>query len=214
MTTVLLCAAQTLAAQMLPARTSIVGTVTDAATGQPVVGATILVSGTTQGTASGPDGSYALRGLATGSYTLDVSMIAYEPQRIEVVGAAAGEVRIDIALREQSEQIGDVVVTAVRRTGSEVAVNRDVREAMTVMSGVSGQTIRKTQDRDAGEVVRRIPGISLVDDKFIIARGLSQRYNNVWVNGAAVPSSEADSRAFSFDIIPAGQIEKIGRAHV
>ena len=77
MTTVLLCAAQTLAAQMLPARTSIVGTVTDAATGQPVVGATILVSGTTQGTASGPDGSYALRGLATGSYTLDVSMIAY-----------------------------------------------------------------------------------------------------------------------------------------
>ncbi len=209
MTTVLLCAAQTLAAQMLPARTSIVGTVTDAATGQPVVGATILVSGTTQGTASGPDGSYALRGLATGSYTLDVSMIAYEPQRIEVVGAAAGEVRIDIALREQSEQIGDVVVTAVRRTGSEVAVNRDVREAMTVMSGVSGQTIRKTQDRDAGEVVRRIPGISLVDDKFIIARGLSQRYNNVWVNGAAVPSSEADSRAFSFDIIPAGQIENI-----
>ena len=31
---------------------------------------------------------------------------------------------------------------------------------------------------------------------------LSQRYNNVWMNGGAVPSSEADSRAFSFDIIP------------
>ena len=31
---------------------------------------------------------------------------------------------------------------------------------------------------------------------------LSQRYNNVWMNGGAVPSSETDSRAFSFDIIP------------
>ncbi len=204
-----LLAALLFSVQNLFAQNAVVGTVTDAATGQPVVGATILVAGTSKGTASGADGRYALRGLEAGTYTLDVSMIAYEPQRIAGVEASGGEVRIDIALREQSEQIVDVVVTAVRRTGSEIAVNRDVRDALMVVSGVSSQTIGKTQDRDAGEVVRRIPGISLIDDKFIIARGLSQRYNNVWVNNAAVPSSEADSRAFSFDIIPAGQIENI-----
>lgn len=38
---------------------------------------------------------------------------------------------------------------------------------------------------------------------------LSQRYNNVWVKGGAVPSSEADSRAFSFDIIPSSQIDNL-----
>lgn len=38
---------------------------------------------------------------------------------------------------------------------------------------------------------------------------LSQRYNNVWMNGGAVPSSEADSRAFSFDIIPSSQIDNL-----
>ena len=38
---------------------------------------------------------------------------------------------------------------------------------------------------------------------------LSQHYNNVWVNGGAVPSSEADSRAFSFDIIPSSQIDNL-----
>ena len=42
-----------------------------------------------------------------------------------------------------------------------------------------------------------------------MVRGLSQRYNNVWVNGGAVPSSEADSRAFSFDIIPSSQIDNL-----
>lgn len=42
-----------------------------------------------------------------------------------------------------------------------------------------------------------------------MVRGLSQRYNNVWINGSSVPSSEADSRAFSFDIIPSSQIDNM-----
>ena len=60
-----------------------------------------------------------------------------------------------------------------------------------------------------GEVIRRVPGVSLIEDKFVMVRGLSQRYNNVWINGGAVPSSEADSRAFSFDIIPSSQIDNL-----
>ena len=114
-----------------------------------------------------------------------------------------------ISLQPSAEEIDEVVVTTVRRLSSEAAVMQAVRNSKMVVSGVSKQMIARTQDRDAGEVVRRIPGISIIDDKFIVARGLSQRYNNVWVNDAAIPSSEADSRAFSFDLIPAGQIENI-----
>ena len=61
----------------------------------------------------------------------------------------------------------------------------------------------------ASEVIRRVPGISVIDDKFVIVRGLAQRYNNVWINGAAVPSSEADTRAFSFDVLPSSQIDNL-----
>ena len=77
------------------------------------------------------------------------------------------------------------------------------------MTGVSEQHIKRTQDKDAGEVIRRIPGVSIIDEKFVMVRGLSQRYNNVWLNGAAVPSSEADQRAFSFDIIPSSQLDNM-----
>lgn len=59
------------------------------------------------------------------------------------------------------------------------------------------------------KVIRRVPGISIIDEKFVMVRGLSQRYNNVWMNGSAVPSSEADSRAFSFDIIPSSQLDNM-----
>lgn len=61
-------------------------------------------------------------------------------------------------------------------------------------------TIEMESDQQVlGEVIRRVPGVSLIEDKFVMVRGLSQRYNNVWINGGAVPSSEADSRAFSFE---------------
>ena len=58
-----------------------------------------------------------------------------------------------------------------------------------MQTGVSAQQITKTQDKDASEVIRRVSGISIIEEKFVMVRGLSQRYNNVWINNSAVPSS-------------------------
>lgn len=205
--TMLLLHAALLGAQ--PAGT-ITGVVTDAASGAAIAGATVLVAGTTKGDATDAAGRYTIRGVAAGTCALDIAMISYTTRHIEgIVVRAGAESRIDVTLEEASATVDEVVVTAVRRVNTEAAVTADIRNARQVVSGVSSQSIARTQDRNAGEVVRRIPGISLIDDKFVVARGLAQRYNNVWLNNAAVPSSEADSRAFSFDIIPAGQIERI-----
>ena len=51
-----------------------------------------------------------------------------------------------------------------------------------MQTGVSAQQITKTQDKDASEVIRHVPGISIIEEKFVMVRGLSQRYNNVWIN--------------------------------
>ncbi len=107
------------------------------------------------------------------------------------------------------QQLGGVTVTAVRRTDTEAATVAEAKRSANVVNNVSAQEIKRTQDANAGEVIRRIPGVSLIDDKFVMVRGLQQRYNNVWINGGAVPSSEADSRAFSFDMIPSGQIDNL-----
>ena len=61
-------------------------------------------------------------------------------------------------------------------------------------------TIEMESDQQVlGEVIRRVPGVSLIEDKFVMVRGLSQRYNNVWINLGAVPRSEAHSHAFYFE---------------
>ena len=114
-----------------------------------------------------------------------------------------------IELSDADLQLQNVVVVAQRKLGTEAAVINTVRKSLPVVSGISAQQISKTQDRDAAEVLRRIPGITIVDDRFIVVRGLAQRYNNVWLNNATTPSSETDSRAFSFDVLPSSLIDNM-----
>lgn len=114
------------------------------------------------------------------------------------------------SMKGQKEQkVQEVRVTGRRLRNTEAAAIQIAKQSELVVNNISAQEIRKTQDSNAGEVMRRVPGVSLIDGKFVMVRGLAQRYNNVWLNGGAVPSSEADSRAFSFDIIPSGQLDNL-----
>lgn len=177
------------------------------------------------------DGNFSLLNLKDGTYTLYIKYVGYKTQKIDGVQLKGGK-RIDgkaivsskdtsskndasekalltIALQPDEQQLNEVTVTAVERRNTDAAMIQVAKSSPVIVSNVSAQEISRTQDTNAGEVIRRVPGVSLIDDKFVMVRGLSQRYNNVWVNGGAVPSSEADSRAFSFDIIPSSQIDNL-----
>ncbi len=189
---------------------SIEGIVLDKKTGEAIIGATVALESLNKGTGTNLDGKFKLENIPAGTYKLKVNYISYETVELSDVEVASGQVSpVNVALVESSQLLNEVVVTSVRRMNSEVSMLHSQKIALTVVSGVSSQQITRTQDRDASEVIKRIPGISIIDDKFVIARGLSQRYNNVWVNNSAVPGMEADSRSFSFDVIPSGQIENI-----
>ena len=185
------------------------GTVLDKATSEPLVGATVRVSPGSAGTATDTDGRYILN-LREGNYSFTVSYIGYADTTLMAnIPSLEKEAVIDFMLSPDATSLSEVTVTAVTRKDTEASMIEDERQSDVVQTGVSAQQIAKTQDKDASEVIRRVPGISIIDDKFVMVRGLSQRYNNVWLNGSAVPSSEADSRAFSFDIIPSSQLDNI-----
>ena len=157
------------------------------------------------------DGNFTLDGLKDGTYTLYIKYVGYKTQKIDKVQVKGGKESdaLTIALRPDEQQLKEVTITAVERHNTDAAMIQVAKSSPVIVSNVSAQEISRTQDTNAGEVIRRVSGVSLIDDKFVMVRGLSQRYNNVWVNGGAVPSSEADSRAFSFDIIPSSQIDNL-----
>lgn len=112
-------------------------------------------------------------------------------------------------MMKEEQNLSEVTVTAVVRKNTEAAAIQLARKSNVIETNISAQEILKTQDSNVGEVLRRVPGVSLIDGRFVMVRGLAERYNNVWMNGGAVPSSEADTRAFSFDIVPSSQIDNI-----
>lgn len=183
------------------------GSVTDKVTNEPLIGAVIQISGTTTGAITDLDGKFELAGLRNGTYKLMVSYVSYKTLTLEV--SVNGMSEINITLAPDNQQLGEVVVVAEAKKNTENALITRQRTSLVMQTGVSAQQITKTQDKDASEVIRRVPGISIIEEKFVMVRGLSQRYNNVWINNSAVPSSEADARAFSFDIIPSSQLDNM-----
>ena len=197
------------------------GVVIDKNSKETLIGAVVSVEGSNVKAVTDIDGNFTLNGLKKGKYTLYITYVGYKPQKIDGVqvkdtpeqggkpNQASTEEVLTVAMQPDEQQLKEVTVTAVERKNTEAATIQATKNSLVIVSNVSAQEISRTQDTNAGEVIRRIPGVSLIDDKFVMVRGLSQRYNNVWVNGGAVPSSEADSRAFSFDIIPSSQIDNL-----
>ena len=184
------------------------GRVTECGTDDPLIGATVFCDNT-HGTVTDVEGNYELI-LPKGLYNIKVSYVGYNDtisERIKVLDSS--EAIINFQLQPSGNELNEVVVSAIAHRKTEKSIILAQKSSLVVQSGVSAQQIELSQDKDASEVIRRVPGISIIDDKFVMVRGLSQRYNNVWINGGAVPSSEADSRAFSFDVIPGGQIDNM-----
>ena len=184
------------------------GVVIDQKSKETLIGAVVTVDGTNVKAITNIDGNFQIDGMKKDkTYTLYINYVGYKTQKID--GVQAKDADQVIALQPDEQQLKEVTVTAVERRNTDAAMIQVAKNSPVIVSNVSAQEISRTQDTNAGEVIRRVPGVSLIDDKFVMVRGLSQRYNNVWVNGGAVPSSEADSRAFSFDIIPSSQSDNL-----
>jgi outer membrane receptor protein involved in Fe transport len=184
------------------------GFVRDSNTSEPLTGATVAIKGTGGGTVADIDGHYSLKGLPDGKLVLEFRFVSYRTVEMECETKEA-VTRLDVAMEADDISLSEVYVSARMRSGTETAMLTTVRTLSQVASGISAAQITKSPDRVASEVVRRAPGVTVIDDRFIIVRGLAQRYNNAWINGLAVPSTETDSRAFPLDLVPGSQIDHL-----
>ncbi|WP_176133167.1 TonB-dependent receptor [Hymenobacter sp. CRA2] len=188
---------------------SIVGKVVDKKTGEAVIGATVVVPGTTQAAPVDVEGNYELK-LPAGTYNILMTYIGYKPMNFTGIVVSAGQkTTLNGALEENVHSLQEVTVTGQKQTGTEVALIQDLRKSEVVVSGMSNDQIVKTLDRDAAEVVKRIPGVTIQNNNFIVIRGLAERYNTVLLNDALTPSAEVDTRSFSFDILPSSVIDRV-----
>lgn len=180
---------------------------------EPLSGVSVKIVGETGGTATDVEGRYTLV-LAPGKkYELEFSIVGYESKTItevEVITSQLNELNITLDVKAKAGE--EVVVTGRRSSARLETVNSIIsfqKNTNTVASVISAESIRRSPDKNTGEVLKRTPGASISEGRFIIVRGLSDRYNQAMLNGILLTSTEPDRKTFSFDLIPAPMIDNI-----
>ncbi len=213
MRTIITCLFLVLSFNLLAQTGKITGKVISSKTGEPLIGATISIVGKARAAATDLNGIYTIGGLAPGTYTISTSYISYAKKEVsDIVVTAGGSISLTITLDEASNvtDSNNVVVRRVRATKENTgALLLAQKNGASVSDGISAELIRKTPDRNTSEVLRRVSGASIQDDRFVIIRGLNDRYNTAFLNGAPLPSSESDRKAFAFDIFPSNILDNL-----
>ncbi|MCK8493114.1 TonB-dependent receptor [Spirosoma sp. RP8] len=192
------------------------GRAIDAATGQPIIGATLIIENTKLYNVSGLDGSYLIRNVPAGNHKIRISYVSYRTlSRDIVIHSADHIVTLDLSLEtENDRQLTEVVIKA-KRDGSSDRTARDLeRNALQVTNIVSGRSIELSPDLTVANVIQRVSGISIErnsngDGQYAILRGMDKRYNYTLVNGVKIPSPDNRYRYVPLDIFPAELLDRL-----
>jgi hypothetical protein len=189
---------------------SIHGVVWDSLANESLPSAYVFLVNTTFKTAVDFDGNFAFSNIPKGQYEVLVKSSGYLDWSF-IVDLSKGQ-HIDLTCNLLPLIINhgesDVVEIVHRRT-QEKAFEMERRNNTSVSDGMSSKSLSKMPVTTAADGLQKVSGASIQDGKFVVIRGLNDRYNVAFLNGAQLPSSEADRKAFSFDIFPVNMIENI-----
>ncbi|HEY6194696.1 MAG TPA: TonB-dependent receptor [Candidatus Eisenbacteria bacterium] len=183
-------------------------------TGEPIGYADVLLvpEDTTMkkvGGLTNADGTFLLMAPA-GRYALQVRALSYARKRIEgIVLVDEQLLPFTAALTPEAIQQKEIVVEATARQNTDASLLATRRKASTVGDAVSAEQMRRAPDRNAGDVLRRVTGISVSDGKYVFVRGMGERYNSTEVDGVRVVSPEQNKRVVPMDLFPAALLDNI-----
>ncbi len=169
------------------------GKVTDATTGEPLIGANIILKGTSLGSASNLSGLYVIQAVPAGSYTLQASYIGYKSITFQIQLKDGEHISQDIKMEPASVTSKEVVVTA-QASGQNAAINQQL-SSQNIVNVVSSARIQKLPDANAAESIGRLPGVSLVrsggEATQVVIRGLQPQFSVITIDGVPIPSNES-----------------------
>jgi hypothetical protein len=189
---------------------TIAGQVIDAATGDPIIEAGVEVIGLTKTVRTDLDGRYSVK-VPPGTYQVRFFAPLYQGARLEKVVVEPNKVATaDTPLRPEGKAGVEVVEVVAQASKAAEATQLIKRQKATVVEdNIGAETIRKSPDIDAAEIVKRVPAVTIKDNKFIFVRGLGERYSSAVLDGSRLPSPDPERRVIPLDLFPSEFIESI-----
>lgn len=174
---------------------------------EPMAFANILLKGTTTGTTSDFDGKYQME-VDAGTYTLVFSFVGYETKEISDVVVKAGQV-LDLDVTLNTNSLEEVVITTSVKRNTESAVLNIQKKSVTLLDGLSAQSIKSSGAGNLASAVKSVPGVSVTGGKYVYVRGLGDRYTKSTLNGMDIPGLDPDRNTIQMDIFPTSILDNI-----
>lgn len=187
------------------------GRVLDSDFGVPVKGAVVSIVETGQKATTDEQGDYFFESLAPGSYTITLIGDGFIAQSESGVVVTEGQLaERSFRLTAEVVELEAFVVRAEELEEASGLEAIDIRLSMDSFSDVLGsEFFSRSGASDVGGALTKVAGTTVVDSRYVVVRGLGDRYNVVVLNGLRIPSSDPDKRAVNVDIFPTDLVETL-----
>ncbi len=193
---------------------TIKGIISDKKTGEPIIGAIVVLTGTQFGNTTGLDGSYKISEIPAGAYDLEVRFVSYELFKMHVVLSEGQTLEINQGISQLSSTLNEVEIKSKMKNGSDEQARNLERTSDNLLNIISARTIDILPDITIANVLQRVSGVTVQrssngEARYVIIRGMDKRYNYTLVNGIKIPSSDDKMRYVPMDIFPAELVDRV-----
>ncbi len=189
---------------------SVTGQVVNAQVGGYLEGADVRLEEMRRQTTTNREGRFTFGGVPAGSYTLVVSYLGLEVQRlpVSVTSGAAQPVRVE--LRSAIFRLEDMVITG-QIEGQAAAINLQ-RASDNLKTIVSQDALGQIQEGNIGDALGRLPGLTVETragvQRTATIRGLAPQYNSVTVDGFTMTNVDGN-RDIALDSYPSNTLARV-----
>ena len=187
---------------------SVHGTVTNAETKAPVMGARVSIASPDRVAITNENGTYILRDVPAGTYTVMATAIGRKPDSSSVAVTAGSSATLDISLKEGSLLLSSVIVSATRTAveASKVAATVNV---------LGPEQVRQSPAREAQDLLREVPAVELPRTSSLVGgtaqivsiRGVDEGRTAVLFDG--IPVNDAWGEWIDWGRVPKASLDRV-----
>lgn len=141
------------------------------------------------------------------------SLAGFSVSLLSLLISAAAQAQ-DGSADDESEVVAppvmeELLVTGGRLMSGAEQLTAERKDSAVALDLLGAEQISRVGDSNVALALTRVPGVSLVDDKYVFVRGLGERYSSTTLNGAMVPSPDLSRNVLPLDIIPTSIVESL-----
>jgi outer membrane receptor protein involved in Fe transport len=185
------------------------GTCIDIQTAETMISLPVIVVGTDVVRTTDFDGKYSVP-LPPGTYTLKFTYLGYQDKIVTDVIVKANEVTyLDVQMEQTVTEMQEIVVTAKAIERTENALLMLQRKSDKIQDGISSQEMSRMAVGNVASAMTKITGTSIQEGKYVVVRGLGDRYSISQLNGLPMPSIDPYRNSAQLDLIPTKLLDNI-----